>query len=103
MASPQLGCEYLYDQVAAPSRDGSFRIDMEVKTTKLAIGEPDGRLFEVAPDLVEMKPSEALRKLWSSMDPPVRAELKAAFLLAEERLGAEQDKRYEAAKSRTRQ
>jgi len=101
--APKLGCEYLYDKAEAPGRDGSFRIDMEVKTTKLVIGEPDARLFEVAPDLVEMKPSEALRKLWSSVDPPVPAELKAAFLRDEERLGAEEDKRYEAAKSRARQ
>jgi hypothetical protein len=101
--APKLGCEYLYDKAEAPARDGSFRIDMEVKTTKLVIGEPDARLFEVAPDLVEMKPSEGLRKLWSSVDPPVPAELKAAFLRGEERLGAEQDKRYEAAKSRARQ
>ena len=101
--APKLGCEYLYDKAEVPARDGSFRIDMEVKTTKLVIGEPEARLFEVAPDLVEMKPSEALRKLWSTMDPPVPTELKPAFLREEERVGAEQDKRYEAAKSRSRQ
>jgi hypothetical protein len=101
--SPKLGCEYLYDKAEVHARDGSFSIDMEVKTTTLVIGEPDGRLFEVAPDLVEMKPSEALRKLWSSVDPPVPAELKAAFLREEERHGAEQDKRYEVAKSGARQ
>jgi hypothetical protein len=100
--APKLGCEYLYDKAEDPAREGSFRIDMEVKTTKLVIGEPDAHLFEVAPDLVEMKPSEALRKLWSSVDPPVPAELKAGFLRGEERLGLEQDKRYEAAKSRAR-
>ena len=32
------------------------------------IGEPDPHLFEVASGLTEMKPSEALRKLWSSID-----------------------------------
>jgi len=101
--APKLGCEYLYDKVEVPARDGSLRIDMEVKTTTLVIGEPDGRLFEVSPDLVEMKPSEALRKLWSSVEPPVPADLKAAFLRENERQGAEQDKRYEAAKSGVRQ
>jgi hypothetical protein len=101
--APKLGCEYLYDKAETPARDGSFRIDMEVKTTKLVIGEPDAHLFEVASDLVEMKPSEALKRLWSSKDPPVPAELRAAFLRGEERLGAEQDKLYEAAKSSARQ
>jgi hypothetical protein len=101
--APKLGCEYLYDKAEVRERDGSFRIDMEIKTTKLVIGEPDASLFEVAPDLVEMKPSETLRKLWSSVDPPVPAEQKQAFLREEERLGAELDKRYEAAKSKARQ
>ena len=101
--APKLGCEYLYDKVEAPARDGSFRIDMEIKTTKLVIGEPDARLFEVAPDLVEMKPSEALQKLWSSMEPPVPTDQRAAFLRGEERVGAEQDKRYEAANMKARQ
>jgi hypothetical protein len=100
MQAPKLGCEYLYDKAEAPARDGSFRIDMEVKTTKLVIGEPDAHLFEVAPNLVEMKPSEALRKHWSSVDPPVPSEQKAFFLREQERLGAELDKRYGAANSR---
>jgi len=102
-AAPKLGCEYLYDKAEDPAGGGSFRIDMEVKTIKLVIGEPDARLFDVASDLIEMKPSEAMRKRWSVTEPPVPAEQKAAFLRAGERMAAEQDKRYEAANSKVRQ
>jgi hypothetical protein len=95
---PKLGCEYLYDKVEAPALNGGFRTELEVKTTKLVIGEPEARLFEVAPDLVEMKPSEAQRKLWETIDLPLRDEEKAAFRRELQRQGAEADRRYEAGK-----
>jgi hypothetical protein len=92
--APKLGCEYLYDKAEAPNRDGSFRIDLEVKTTKLVLGEPDPQLFEVASGLAEMKPSEALHKLWSTVELPLSADQKAAMLRQVDREGAEMDKRY---------
>jgi hypothetical protein len=94
-SAPKLGCEYLYDKAEAPARDGTFRTDLEVKTTKLVLGEPDPQLFEVAPSLVEMKPSEALRKVWGSLDLPVSADEKAAMLREIDRQGAEMDKQYQ--------
>jgi hypothetical protein len=93
-SAPKLGCEYLYDKAEAPNRDGSFRIELEVKTTKLVLGEPDPQLFEVASGLIEMKPSEALHKLWSAVDLPLTDDDKAAILRQIDREGAEMDKRY---------
>jgi hypothetical protein len=95
-AAPKLGCEYLRDKAEAPNRDGTFRIDLEVKTTKLVIGEPDPRLFDVATGLTEMKPSEALRKLWSSTDMGLSDEVKTERMRGIEREGALMDIRYQA-------
>ncbi len=93
-SAPRLGCEYLRDKAEAPNRDGSFRVALDVKTTKLVLGEPDPQLFEVGSGLIEMRPSEALRKLWGTLDLPVGEGERAAILREIERQGAELDKRY---------
>ena len=41
-----------------------------------------------------MKPSEAVRKLWRTLDLPVSEDEKAAILREIDRQGAELDKRY---------
>lgn len=94
-SAPKLGCEYLYDKAEAPNRDGTFRIDLEVKTTKLVLGEPDPQLFAVAAGLVEMKPSDAVHRLWSTIDLPLSDDQKAAILREIDREGVEMDKRYQ--------
>jgi hypothetical protein len=93
-AAPKLACENLYVNSEAMQQDGSFRPAMETKTTRLEIGEPDARLFEIAPDAAEMKPSEAQRRLWESLDLGLSAEQKAAMVRNMEREGAEADRRY---------
>jgi hypothetical protein len=94
-AAPKLGCENLYVNSEAVQQDGSFRPSAETKTTRLAIGEPQAYLFEIAPDLVEMKPSAAQHRLWESLDLGLDADQKAAMLRDLEREGAEADRRYQ--------
>ena len=97
--APKLGCESLYVKSEAPARSGgSFQIAMETKTTKLIVGEPDPGLFEVAPDLEEMKPSEAQMKLLGSSDLGLSPEDKAAMLRQMQREFADADRRYAAKK-----
>jgi len=93
-AAPKLGCEGLRVRSEAPQGNGEFRTLTETRTTRLVMGEPEARWFEIAPDLVEMKPSEAQRKLWESMDLHLSAEDKAAMLRQLERQGATADARY---------
>jgi hypothetical protein len=95
-AAPRLGCESLYVNSEAIQQDGSFRPSAETKTTRLVIGEPQAYLFEIAPDLVEAKPSEAMRRLWESLDLGLDAEQKAAMLRDLERQGADADRRYQS-------
>jgi hypothetical protein len=93
--APKLGCENMGVKSEAMRPDGSFKLASETKTTKLAIGEPDPRLFEIAPVLVEMKPSEAHRKLWETIDLHLGPEDKAAFLRDLDRMGRQLDQRYQ--------
>jgi hypothetical protein len=94
-AAPRLGCENLYVNSEAVQQDGSFRPSAETKTTRLAVGEPPAYLFEIAPDLVEMKPSEAMRRLWEPLDLGLDAEHKTAMLRDLERESADADRRYQ--------
>jgi hypothetical protein len=95
--APKLGCESLYVKSESPARSGgSFQIAMETKTTKLIVGEPDPGLFEVAPGLEEMKPSEAQTKLWESADLGLSPEDKASMLRQMQRQFADEDRRYAA-------
>ncbi len=73
----------------------------ETKTTRLLIGEPDPRLFEVGPDLIEMKPSEVEQRWWDLL----QVNLDALGLDAQEKAviqrelqhdAAEADKRYQS-------
>jgi hypothetical protein len=102
--APSLGCEKLYVKSERMNQDGSFRVSAETKATRLLIGEPDPRLFEIGPDLVEMKPSEAERRFVDSL----KMDLDALGLSAQEkailqrelereveREGADADKRYQ--------
>jgi hypothetical protein len=91
-AAPKVGCQYLYVKSEAMQGNGSFKMSAETKATKIVIGEPEARLFEIAPDLVEMKPSEAQRKFFESLD--LSPEMKAAVLRDVERENAAADKRY---------
>lgn len=95
-AAPKLGCEHLYVNSEVMKADGSFGPSMETKTTRLAIGEPEPRLFEIAPDLVEMKPSAAQKRVWESLDLGLGPEEKAALLRDIQRESAEADRRYQA-------
>jgi hypothetical protein len=102
--APSLGCEKLYVKSEWMNQDRSFRVSAETKATRLLIGEPDPRLFEIGPDLVEMKPSEAERRFVDSL----KMDLDALGLSAQEkailqrelereveREGADADKRYQ--------
>jgi hypothetical protein len=93
-AAPKLACEGLYVKSETQRGNGEFRTAMETRTTRLVVGEPEARWFEIAPDVVEMKPSEAQRKLWESMDLPMSPEDKAAMMRELARQGAVQDARY---------
>lgn len=73
---------------------GEFRPSGETKTTRLVIGEPEAKLFEIGPDLVEMKPSEAQRRLVKSID--VSEEVRAAMEREIESITAADDKRYQS-------
>ena len=66
----------------------------ETQTTRLVLGEPEARWFEIAPNLVEMKPSEAQRRLVESVEWPLGPEDKAAMMRRMERQGAVLDARY---------
>ena len=46
-------------------------------------------------DMVEMKPSEAQRRFWETLDLPLSADEKAMMLLELQREGAQADRRYE--------
>jgi hypothetical protein len=94
-AAPKLGCETLYVNAETIRQNGSFEKTSETKTTKLVIGEPESHLFEIAPDLVEMKPSEAMQRMWESLDLGLDAEQKAGMLRELRREGAEADRRYQ--------
>jgi hypothetical protein len=94
-AAPRLGCQALAASSEAVQPDGSFRPSMDTKTIKLVVGEPEARFFEIGPDLVEMKPSEAQRRFYDSLELPWTAEEKAAFLRQALRESAEADRRYE--------
>lgn len=93
--APKLGCQSLRVNSEAMNQDGSFRSSAETKTTRLLIGEPDARLFEIGPDLVEMKPSLAQRRFWDSLDLGLTAEERASVARELQREGAEADSRYE--------
>jgi hypothetical protein len=97
-AAPKLGCQYLYVDTEVMQSNGSFRKSAQTKTTRLVVGEPDPQLFEIAPDFVEMKPSEAQRRVWESMDLGLSPEKKAAVMRDLQREGAEMDKQYEGKK-----
>jgi hypothetical protein len=80
--------------------DGAVAVSAQTKTTRLLIGEPDPRLFEVGPDLVEMKPSEAEQRWWDSLKVDfdalgLNAQEKAVMQRELQREGAEADKRYQ--------
>jgi hypothetical protein len=86
------------------NQDGSFRVSAETKATRLLIGEPDPRLFEIGPDLVEMKPSEAERRFVDSLKMDLdalglsaqeKAILQRELAREVEREGADADKRYQ--------
>jgi hypothetical protein len=94
-SAPRLGCQALYVNSEAIQPNGSFRQSMETKATKLVMGEPDARLFEIGADLVEMKPSEAQRRFWESLDLPMTADEKAIMLQELQRQGADADRRYQ--------
>ena len=94
-AAPRLGCQHLRTSAEAMQLDGSFRLSAETKTVKLVMGEPDTRLFDIPPDLVEMKPSQAQQRLWDSLDLGLSAEEKTAVLRELQTQGAEADKRYQ--------
>ena len=68
--APRLGCEYLYDKAEVPSREGSMRIDMEVKATKptvhfLGISTVD------ASDTVRAINEEGLKVFGTTFIPPL--------------------------------
>jgi hypothetical protein len=94
-AAPKLSCEYVYVDSEAMESTGAFRKSTQTKTTKLVIGEPEPGLFEIPPDFVEMKPSEAQRFFWESLDLGLDATGKAAMLRQLRREGEEADRRYQ--------
>jgi hypothetical protein len=96
--APGLGCHAVYVLSEAMRPDGSFHMSAETKTTRLVLGEPEAKLFEIAPDLVEMKPSEARRRLFESTDLTLTSDEKAQMLRDIERQSAELDRRYESKK-----
>jgi hypothetical protein len=98
--APSLGCQQLYVKSEQMNSFGGFRVSAETKTTRLLIGEPDPRLFEVGRELVEMKPSEAEQRWWDSMKVDfdalgLNAQEKAVLQRELQREGAEADKRYQ--------
>jgi hypothetical protein len=92
--APQLGCEILQVKSEEMQQDGSFRPASATKTTLVVVGEPQSALFEIAPDMVEMKPSAAMRRLMESLDLGLNPEQKAAMLSDVERMNADADKHY---------
>ena len=94
-AAPKLACEHLLVKAETMQSNGTFLPSAETKTVKLVVGEPDARLFNIPPDLAEMKPSEARRRLWDSLDLGLSAEEKAGVLRGLERQDVEADKRYQ--------
>ncbi len=98
--APSLGCQHLYVKSEQMNSFGGFRVSAETKTTRLLIGEPDPRLFEVGPDLVEMKPSVAEQRWWDSLKVDfdalgLNAQEQAVLQRELQREGAEADKRYQ--------
>ncbi len=59
--APELGCEVIQSQQGYP-REGSFKLTGETRLVSLKFGEPDPLLFEVDGTLVEVNPSEMLRR-----------------------------------------
>jgi hypothetical protein len=102
--APSLGCQHLYVKSEQMNSFGGFRVSAETQTTRLLVGEPDPRLFEVAPELVEMKPSEA-EQLWLDslkidfdalgLNAQEKAAMQRELQSELQREGAEADKRYQ--------
>ena len=87
--APRLGCELLHNISEMMRPNGSFYTTAETKVAKLEIGEPEPRLFEIGVDLVEMKPSEARKRILESIDWGELAEHKAEIVKEMERDNAE--------------
>jgi hypothetical protein len=66
--APKLGCEALYYTTEEIHADGTFTLVSEAKTSRLVLGDPDPRLFDLGEAYEEVKPSEARRRLLADLN-----------------------------------
>ena len=87
--SPQLGCTELRYRAEQEQPDGSRRITVDLRSTRLQLQEPDPTLFAIDADLAEVKPSHALMRFVDSLRIPLDAKDRDSF----RREGKELDRR----------
>jgi len=88
--APALDCEELQSEAEMVAEDGSYKVSAETKLSRVLVGEPDSRLFDVGSGFEELSPSSAGRRWRADLTAPITPE-ELKRLEAEEKYA---DRRY---------